>query len=228
MERQRTRLLAAAGAVGPALFWLVVIVDGFTKPGYDARRNLISELALGEHGWVQDANFIVVGLLILALAVALRLLFPTGRASVFGPLLVGMVGFGLVASGIFRTDPHNYPAGADTTVTARGSVHNLAFLVIIVSVIAGCLVYARRFRQEPAWHGYGIYSVITAVLVPALLVVFIASGGQSFTGLAQRVLVAVFFIWFEVIALRALRLSTSVPALANQVATQSDLDNSRT
>jgi hypothetical membrane protein len=219
MQKQLTTLLLAGGASGPVLFWLVVIVDGFTEPGYDARKAFISELALGEHGWVQSANFVVVGLLMLGFAVGLRQLFSTGRASVFGPLLVGIFGLSLVASGIFPTDPANYPPGADTTtVTTKGMVHTIAFLIIIVSVVAGCFVFARRFRQEPVWQGYGLYSVITGILVPALLVVFIALGqpGQPYAGLTQRALVAVFFAWFEVIALRALRLTTSVPELAVQ------------
>jgi hypothetical protein len=194
------------------LFWLVVIVDGITKSGYDARRDFISELALGEHGWVQSANFVVVGLLMLAFALGLRRLFSAGRASLFGPVLVGTFGVGLVASGIFTGDPANYPAGADTTtVTTHGLVHSIAFLVIVVSVIAACFVFARRFREEPAWKGYAIYSVITGGLVPALLVVNLGwfQPGHSFTGLMQRALIAVFFAWFEVIALRALRLTTS-------------------
>lgn len=228
MERLRTRVLLAAGAIGPVLFWLVVIVDGFTKPGYDARKHFISDLALGADGWVQSTNFIVVGLLMLAFAVGLRQLFSTGRASVFGPVLVGLFGLGVVTSGIFRTDPTNYPAGADTTVTARGTVHGIAFMLVILSVIAGCLVFARRFHREPEWHGYGLYSVITAILVLALSVAFGALGkpGHSFAGLLQRILVAVFFIWFEVIALRALRLSTG--QLRVQDAAYPDLDNSRT
>jgi hypothetical membrane protein len=210
MERKRTALLLAAGATGPVLFWVVVILDGFTEPGYDARKAFISELALGEHGWVQTANFIVVGLLMLLFAVGLRRLFPAGRASLFGPLLVGLFGAGLVASGIFTTDPANFPPGADTTAASwEGAVHGIAFLVILVSVVAGCIVLARRFRQEPAWKGYALYSIITAVLVVALLANMMRD--QPFIGLAQRALVAVFFAWYEVIALRALRLATSVP-----------------
>ncbi len=217
MDKRGTALLLAAGAIGPVLFWLVVIVDGFTKPGYDARKHFISELALGEHGWVQSANFIVVGLLIVAFAVGLRQLFSAGRASKFGPRLVALVGLGLVASGIFPTDPSNYPVKGDATLTAAGAIHNFAFLVIMAAIIAACFVFGRRFREEPTWQGYGRYSVITGIVVPGLLVAFIVSGSdQTFVGLTQRALVAVFFLWIEVIALRALRLMirTTQPEVA--------------
>ena len=184
-------------------------MDGFTKPGYDARRHFISELALGEHGWVQRANFIVVGLLVIAFAAGLRDFFPIGRASRFGPPLIAIFGLGLVTSGAFTTDPANYPAKTDVTSTA-GAIHDVAFLVILVAIITACFVFARRFRQEPTWRGYSLYSVMTGILVPGLLVVLVQTD-PAFTGLAQRALVAVFFLWIEVIALRALTLAIRTP-----------------
>ncbi len=210
MGKRGSALLVAAGVLGPVLFWLVVIIDGATKPGYDARRHFISELALGERGWVQSTNFIVVGVLTIAFAAGLRRLFPTGRASIFGPLLVGFVGLGLAASGVFRTDPANYPVKADAAQgTTSGAIHGLAFVVVVGSVIAACFVLARRFRQEPTWRGYGMYSVITGILVPAWLVVLVVAGDdRPYTGLLQRALVATFFGWLAVIAARAVALET--------------------
>jgi hypothetical membrane protein len=194
-----------AGAIGPALFWLVVIVDGLTKPGYDARTQTISELSLGERGWAQSANFIVLGLLMLTFAAGLRQLFPAGKASAFGPSLIVLFGLGFVASGIFPTDP---PRGGATDMTTVGTIHDLAFLVILAAVIAACFVFARRFSQESAWRGYGLYSVITGVLVPVLLIALIVQGPDaSFAGVSQRVLVAAFFLWVEVVALQALRIT---------------------
>jgi hypothetical membrane protein len=192
-----------AGAIGPALFWLVVIVDGFTKPGYDAQTQTISELALGEQGWAQSANFIVVGLLMLAFALGLRLRFPAGKAAMFGPLFIALFGLGLMVSGIFPTDP---PQRDATEMTTSGAIHNLAFLLILASVITACFVFARRFRQEPTWRGYDLYSVVTSLLVLGVLVAFVIQGdGAPFAGVFQRVLVAAFFLWIEVVALRALR-----------------------
>jgi hypothetical membrane protein len=205
VKQGNTALMAGlmAGVIGPALFWLVVIVDGATKPGYDARTQTISELALGERGWAQSANFIVLGLLMLTFAAGLHQLFPAGKASVCGPPLIALFGLGFVASGIFPTDP---PRGGATELTTSGAIHDLAFLVILAAVIVACFVFARRFRQEPNWRGYGLYSVSTSLLVLGLLVAFVIQGnGAPFAGVFQRVLVAAFFLWIEVVALRALR-----------------------
>jgi hypothetical protein len=156
----------------------------------------------GGHGWAQTANFLVVGVLMLAFAIGLRLRFPTGKASTFGPLLIALFGLGLVASGIFTTDP---PQASATEGTIFGAMHNLAVLVLLAAIIAACFVFARRFRQDSKWRGYSLYSVITGVLVPGLLVAFIVQEpGAPYVGLFQRVLVAVFFLWVEVVTLRAL------------------------
>jgi hypothetical protein len=50
------------GALAGALFALVYLVEGVTRPGYDAFQQAISALSLGSSGWVQQVNFVVFGL----------------------------------------------------------------------------------------------------------------------------------------------------------------------
>src|SRR5713226_1210286 len=83
-----TRLLIACGAVGPLLFIIVLLIEGATRPGYSAWHNYGSSLSLGDQGWMQITNFLVCGLLTLCFAIGLRQVFPTGRSSVWGPLLL--------------------------------------------------------------------------------------------------------------------------------------------
>lgn len=212
VSRRGTLLLSAAGILGPVLFWLVVTLAGFVEPGYDARRHTISELARGAHGWIQSANFVTVGLLTAAFAAGLRRLLRSGRTATFGPLLVAVVGLGLITSGLFPTDPVNYPVRGPVSPTATGAIHDLAFVAIIAAVTASCFVFARRFRQEPNWRGYGVYSTVTGALVPVLSVGFVVSGSDASAnvGAFQRVLVAAIFLWIEVIALRATWLSRTL------------------
>jgi hypothetical membrane protein len=196
---QVNRRLIGAGLIGPLLFLLVALVDGFTKPDYSAIQNDISELALGAHGWVQSANFLLFGVLLIAFAAGLRQLFPTGRASVFGPLLLALSGLGLVVSGVFPTDPISA-----TSNTLAGTIHNLAGLVVFSMLSAACFVYARRFRREPAWRGYGLYSVMTGVLSPVLVVAFVVQFVDTpYAGLFQRVFIAILWLWIAVVALHA-------------------------
>jgi len=50
------RALATAGAVGPVLFLVVSVLAGLLKPGYDARDQSISELAVGDYGWLEGVR----------------------------------------------------------------------------------------------------------------------------------------------------------------------------
>lgn len=56
------RLLS--GVAGTALFVVIFLADGATRPGYDPIRHPVSALALGARGWLQTTNFLLSGLLI--------------------------------------------------------------------------------------------------------------------------------------------------------------------
>jgi hypothetical protein len=68
---QTTRLLACGIVAGP-LFLAVVLVQAVTRQGFDLGRHPISLLSLGELGWIQIANFVVAGSLMVACAVGMR------------------------------------------------------------------------------------------------------------------------------------------------------------
>jgi hypothetical membrane protein len=77
----------------------------------------------------------------------------------------------------------------------------------------GIIVLSRRMAADPEWRGLSSYSLASGAV---MLVLFIAVGffaideGAPFhpwTGLLQRVLVAVWITWTIVMALRALRLA---------------------
>lgn len=56
---------------GPALFIAVFLVLGVVKPRYDATARFVSEGSIGELGWIQIVNFVVLGAMLLAFAAAL-------------------------------------------------------------------------------------------------------------------------------------------------------------
>src|SRR5438105_11886442 len=60
------RLYLWAGIIAPILFATVFTIDGALTPGYSAYNEAISYLDLGTYGWIQLANFIVFGVLLMA------------------------------------------------------------------------------------------------------------------------------------------------------------------
>jgi len=63
-----------------------------------ALRHPVSSLALSDFGWMHIANFIVVGLLMLAFAIGLRRALRPLGGSTWGSLLVGSYAIGLLGA----------------------------------------------------------------------------------------------------------------------------------
>jgi hypothetical protein len=85
--------LATAGFVGPVLFAIGVVAQQFYRRGeYDPNAQLIMDLTAGPYGWVQQVNFIVFGLLMIALTAGLYLGVRPTRATLVGPAILGFNG----------------------------------------------------------------------------------------------------------------------------------------
>jgi hypothetical membrane protein len=216
-KRASTEFLLLCGIIGPLLFIVVFLIEGATRPGYNALQTQVSYLALSNQGWEQIANFIVCGLLCIAFAVGLRRIWRTGRASVWGPLLVGLFGLCLVIAGVFVTDPGDgYPPGAPLNgmpQTWHGWVHGINGAVFFLVVLpAMCFVLASRFAADPQNRGWAAYSRLTGVLI---LVISIGSlialpfayhaGFPVLDGLFQRIEIIMGWVWLALTALRLWR-----------------------
>lgn len=174
-----------AGVVGSGLFVVVFVVDGATRPGYRWRYHPVSALALGPRGWVQTANFLVCGGLVTVGAVGLQ--GATGLW--FLPIVVGVVGVGLVLSGLFPMDPmRGYPPGtADgdpATFSQAHAWHDHAGAVVFGGLPIAAASAAIRL-DTPMWQ---VASAVVAVALAVLAGLFASAWEQDRprTGLVQR------------------------------------------
>ena len=203
-----TRVLLLGGAVGPALFVVVLLVEGATRPGYSAWRNFGSQLALSSQGWEQVANFLMCGLLCLGFAVGLRLALGSGKGAIAGPMALAVFSLALIVAGIFTTDPGaGYPPGVPTpaTPTPHGAVHALAGLFAFVSLGVACFALARRFAGDRRWRAWAAYSIVTGVVVVLSLVFSNVPSLSDFAGFIQRVGIVGGWTWIVLLAVQMLR-----------------------
>jgi uncharacterized protein DUF998 len=145
-----THRLVACGIVAAALFPVASFVQSLTRDGYDLGRHPVSLLSLGEHGWLQIANFVLTGLLYVACAIGLRRLLGDSRASTWGPRLAALTGIGMIMAGVFVTDagagfPAGAPEGAPESVSWHAILHELGFLFTTVGWFAAAFVFRRRY-----------------------------------------------------------------------------------
>jgi hypothetical protein len=143
------RLLTAAVVAAP-VFTVAAVVQAATRDGYDITRHPVSMLALGGLGWVQTTSFVVTGLLSIAGAVGVRQVLRGGRGRTWGPLLVALIGIGLIIAAVFEMDasegfPIGTPDGRLTTMSGHMILHNVGGSLSFFSMIALCFVLAARF-----------------------------------------------------------------------------------
>jgi hypothetical membrane protein len=201
-------VLLRGGVIGPALFVVVLLIEGATRPGYSAWRNFGSQLALSNQGWEQVANFLMCGLLCIGFAAGLRRALGGGKGSVAGPMALAIFGACLIIAGIFTTDPGaGYPPGVPTPAspTPHGAVHALAGLFTFVTLGIGCFALARRFMGNRRWRGWAAYSILTGSVVVLSLVVSNVPSLADFAGLIQRVGIISGWTWIVLLAVRLLR-----------------------
>src|SRR5258707_3531826 len=181
-----TRLLIACGAIGPLLFILVFLIEGATRPGYSAWHNFVSSLSLSDQGWMQIANFLLCGLLMLCFALGLRQELRSGKGVVWGPLLLGVFGLSLIIAGLFVTDPSlgYYPAGtSSSTQTLHGMIHMANAPLAFGSLTMAIFVLTRRFASDPVWHGWDRYSLVTGLLFLGFFIACIVTQALDSNGL---------------------------------------------
>jgi Protein of unknown function (DUF998) len=212
-----TEFLLLCGVIGPVLFWVVLMVEGVTRPGYIAWQAQGSYLSLTNQGWEQITNFLVFGVLCIAYAIGLRRTWPTGRASLWGPLLIGLFGVGMLALGVFVTDPGDgYPPGTPlqtSPTTWHGLTHGLTGLVTVNIVLpAACFVLSRRWLADPDHRRWGTYAWLTGALI--LIISVPATVGLPFAyragfpiidGLVQRIIITLGWAWLALTALHLWR-----------------------
>jgi hypothetical membrane protein len=181
---------ALAGVVAPILCASIFVIAARLRPGYSSIRQYGSDLALGQNGWLQTANFILVGLLLICFALALQRGIKSAQGSKLGPALVGVYGLGWVLVGVFH-----------------GALHQLS-TDLFVALPLSCLAIAPRLAADEQWKGYvrltvgfGIVGLVFSagwyvhhihVLIPHI---------DSWIGLYQRVFYAELLAWIEIMAL---------------------------
>jgi hypothetical protein len=188
------------GVAAAILFVAVVLIEGALRPGYHPTYHTGSELELGARGWVQRANFLLMGAGGLAFAVGVYRILDT----IVGAVLLAIFGFGLMVAGAFTPDAvRGYPPGApsepSTKPTWRALVHAvIGGPVAFLAIFGACLTVAAHL--EGAWR---LYTLLTAIAGLALTIwtVLAFRRDAANTGLVQRGLILIYWTWIVVVGI---------------------------
>jgi hypothetical protein len=174
--------------------WLLPAVSEYHFVGDN-----ISELAIGQYGFVQTLAFVISGLGVLALAYAIHRLTAGIRGSLLGSVFIAIYGLGALVVAIFPTDRIDTKADVwSQSTTGLDSQHH----------------GVRRISQRHHRHADSDLDLCTrcALAIPrvgsallagaALALLFVQTEGP-WIGLMQRLLITAISGWLIVVAVRA-------------------------
>lgn len=207
-ETALTRTLLACGVVAGPLYVVLGILQMLIHPEFDPTRNDLSQMSIGPLGWIQIANFIVTGLMVVAGAAGMRRILLGQRGGTWGPLLIGIYGLGLIGAGFFSADPaRGYPPGTPVdaqVISGHGLLHFASGGIGFLALIAACFVFARRFSTLKQ-SGWAAYSALTGVLFFAAFAGIAMGSAQNgpilvFVTLTFTAAVIIAWAWISVMA----------------------------
>jgi len=189
------------GVVAGPFYLAVGVGQALIREGFDFARHPLSVLANGPGGWIQTANFVLTGLMVVAAAAGFRrVLRPRARAVTW--FLYGY-GLAMIAAALFPADPVDgfppgTPTGPPTSISTTGLLHflfgALAFTSLALSSLSAAWTMARR----------GVPSLALLSLVTGLTVAVGFFGGIflpiGIVGIWCAVVVG--WVWLAVMSLR--------------------------
>lgn len=181
-----TRSLLGYLALAGPFYVVVSLAQALTRHGFDLTRDEWSLLAVGHLGWIQQANLMLTGVMIVVGAVGVRrAIGRSADAGTWAPRLLAGYGLGLIGAGIFRADaadgfPPGAPDGRAEHVSAQGTLHLVFGSLGFACLIAACFVIARSYRRRADRRG--------AIASRAVGVVFTAAFTGIATGAASEVI----------------------------------------
>ena len=188
--------LALLTIVGLVLYVILDVIAQLLPPHYNAISQAESDLAVGPYGFVMTINFVLRGLLALALVWALSRAAPKSGLSRTGLALLALWGIGALVLALFPTDL----AGAKPTL--HGVIHLFVALLAFICGAIGELLLALRFAKAEPWRSLRAPALVIAILAIILFVILLMSAFPHAYGLVERIFIGLVLLWMLVVALR--------------------------
>lgn len=146
-----TQSLLRCGVLAGPFYLAVGLTQALLRDGFDLARHPLSVLANGPFGWVQIANFVLTGLMVLAAAMGFgRVLGPKSRAVAW---FLGGYGVSMMVAAMFRADPVDgfppgTPTGPPTSISTTGLIHFIAGSLGFTFLGISCFFAARAMWRR--------------------------------------------------------------------------------
>jgi hypothetical protein len=192
------QILAICGMLSPIIYTAMWIIIGSFQSGYNHIRDDISSLfAMGApNRRLAQAFVITESVLLFIFFIGLHWGITDGGGSILGPifLLISSI-LGVAVAFFFPLDE-----GGEFT-TYKGKMHIALVVLMGIFVIAGMVTLWLHLQNIPAWSGFAIFSLISAIisLIGVIISARFASG--KYRGIIERIMVTPFQLFYFVLSL---------------------------
>ena len=209
-QKQFRKLSAWAGILAPIIFVGIFMVEGAIRNGYDLKSMYISALSLGNRGWIQIANFLVLGLLLFIFTLGLSKEFQTGKASRGGIITLYIISVLFFISGPFVMDPADTPANQ---MSIHGLIHGISGGIVFLLMPIIIFIFLRRFNADSQWQSFRWWTLILGVIEATGVIIFTyvskipvdQNAYVNLLGLFQRIALIPFMVWVFIFGLEILQ-----------------------
>jgi hypothetical protein len=198
---------------GVVLYVALDIITQLLPPHYNPITRAESDLAVGPYGWVMRLNFVVRGLLSVALlmTIARNISSRTNRAR------VALAAWAIWSAGAFVLALFNTDLGA-TERSLHGKIHLAVALVAFLSVVAAELLLSRCLTLEPRWNWRGRWATILAIVTTVAFLFMGVLAKAHIGGLTERIFLGSVLAWAMVVAIGFAGASHETPTVSSSSA----------
>ena len=201
--RRLTMALGCCGIVSVAYFALADGLGAFLTPDYSMTTQAISELMETGAPFKHVVDPLLVGYhgLVIPFAIGLHRAIRGDKRNPLGAILLASAGAaGVLLTLFFPCDP-----GCEPFITIRGTLHIFLAIPMGFAILFAILAFSRRFRHDPAWGGFALYSVLTFAAGIAMAFTTVLLAETDLVGLSERLLTYTYLQWYAVMGVAVVR-----------------------
>lgn len=182
--------IAASGVAILALLSLHVV-----RADLPPATHMISEYAVGDHGWLMTLCFYTFSVASLALVGALATRVR-GVVGWLGLVALVVAGAGLAIGGHFPMNPTtNDPA----RMSHSGQMHGMGFMLGVPGELLAVLLLTLHLRMQPGWKGGTLVVLAAATWLSVLVMAPLLIRGGAF-GIPNRTFMLAYGAWVIFVA----------------------------
>ena len=198
---------AQAAIVAAAVSLVTLAALHILKPDLHPSRTMISQYALGRHGWVMALCFAAFGVASGSLAVAI-VPYVRSLGGRIGTALLLTAAVGLVMAARFPMDPVSTPPAQ---MSHSGRMHGVAFMLGVPSMVLAVLVLSFAFDGQVSYTGWLLMTIAAVIWLSLIIMIAImlmvgpgkppdSNGPERFVGVPNRSLMVAYAAWLIVVA----------------------------